>query len=369
VIDQISGTIFGKQGAWSVCYLATQVFTALILCLAANTSFAGFPRLASILARDGFMPRQLSSLGDKLVFNNGIIVLGLISALLIAVKHGSVDALIPLYAIGVFLAFTLSQAGMVRHWLASKAPGWTWRAVINGFGAVATTFVLIDIATEKFVEGAWIVMFILVALVWMFLKVHNHYADVAQQLRLQGFKPFGTPVKNTVLVLAQGVNVGTMRTLEFARSLSTDCIAVHVELDPEKTASFIKQWDDVVPQIQLAVLESPYRSLLAPIMHYLDVVHEEKPNHLITIVIGEFVPTKWWHTLLHGNTGLLLKLALLNRRDVVVANVRYYLEDPERRITFLSGANGTNGQEMSEPKNVVVPESKPGSGAVLESGK
>jgi len=288
---------------------------------------------------------------------------------LIFIKKGSVDALIPLYAIGVFLAFTLSQAGMVKHWLASKAHGWTWRAVINGVGAVATFLVLVDIASEKFMEGAWIVIVILIALVWAFLKVHNHYADVAQQLRLQGFKPIEAPVKNTVLVLAQGVNIGTMRTLEFARSLSSDCIAVHVELDPEKTQTFIKQWEDVVPEIPLAILQSPFRSLLAPIMHYLDVVHEEKPNHLITMVIGEFVPTKWWHTLLHGNTGLLLKLALLNRRDVVVANVRYYLEDPERRITFL---RGTNGQDPSasagiEPKSSSELEARPNQVAEIET--
>ncbi|HEY9683202.1 MAG TPA: APC family permease [Oculatellaceae cyanobacterium] len=331
VIDQLSGTVFGKTGPFSFLYLGTQLFTALILVLAANTSFAGFPRLASLLARDGFMPRQLSSLGDKLVFNNGIILLGIVSALLIALKKGSVDALIPLYAIGVFVAFTLSQAGMVKHWIVSKEKGWTWRAAINGVGALATFLVSIDIATEKFMEGAWAVVILLILLVLMFLKVHKHYADVAQQLRLREYDPFVEPMKNIVLVLAQGVNVGTMRTLEFARSLSPDCIAVHVELDPEKTAAFKKLWEEMVPNVQLAILESPYRSLLAPILHYLDVVHEEKPNQRITIVIGEFVPTKWWHTLLHGNTGLLLKLALLNRRDVVVANVRYYLEDEPGR--------------------------------------
>jgi amino acid transporter len=346
VIDQISGTVFGKTGPFSFLYISTQVFTALVLVLAANTSFAGFPRLASLLARDGFMPRQLSSLGDKLVFNNGIILLGVVSALLIWSKKGSVDALIPLYAIGVFVAFTLSQAGMVKHWIVSRAKGWQWRAMCNGLGAIATFLVFVDIATEKFVEGAWVVMVIMVGLVFLFLKVHHHYADVAKQLRLQSFDPFVEPMKNTVLVLAQGVNTGTMATLEFARSLSTDCIAVHVELDPEKTAAFKKLWEEMVPNVNLAILESPYRSLLAPILHYLDVVHEERPNQRITIVIGEFVPTKWWHTFLHGNTGLLLKLALLNRRDVVVANVRYYLEDKKARDKAKAQTSSPSPQAM-----------------------
>ena len=355
VIDQISGTVFGKDGPLSCLYIATQMFTALILVLAANTSFAGFPRLASLLARDGFMPRQLSSLGDKLVFNNGIILLGIVSAILIVLKKGSVDALIPLYAIGVFVAFTLSQAGMVKHWFISKEKGWAWRATINGIGAFATFLVSIDIATEKFVEGAWVVIILLVGLVLMFMKVQSHYADVAKQLRLQEFNPFTEPVKNTVLVLAQGVNVGTMMTLEFARSLSPDCIAVHVELDPEKTAAFKILWEETVPNVQLAILESPYRSLLAPILHYLDVVHEEKPNHRITIVIGEFVPTKWWHTLLHGNTGLLLKLALLNRRDVVVANVRYYLEDRPSDSTKAKAKDKEQNQDPAKPSESASP--------------
>ena len=325
VIDQISGAVFGKTGPFSFAYVTTQIFTALILVLAANTSFAGFPRLASILARDGFMPRQLSSLGDKLVFNNGIIVLGILSAALIVFKNGSVDALIPLYAVGVFLAFTLSQAGMVRHWFRSKEAGWWWRAILNGVGSLATFLVLLDITFEKFMDGAWFVIVLVVLLVLGFLKIAQHYTDVARQLRLQSeYTPVA--VNNTVLVLAQGVNIGTMRTLEYARSLAQECTAVHVELDPDQTANFKKQWETLVPDVPLAILKSPFRSLLAPILHYLDVVHEEHPLDRITIVIGEFVPTKFWHTLLHGNTGLVLKLALLNRRDVVVANVRYYLE-------------------------------------------
>lgn len=327
VIDQVSGAIFGKTGPWSWAYLTTQIFTALILVLAANTSFADFPRLSSILARDGFMPRQLSNLGDKLVFNNGIIALGALSAFLIIIKNGSVDLLIPLYAIGVFLAFTMSQSGMVRHWFTSRAKNWQIKAAINGLGAVATGIVLVDIATEKFMDGAWIVVVLVVLMVLMFRKIYAHYADIADQLRLTRYEvQERCLVDNTVVVLVQGINQGTLQAIDYAYSLSKSCIAIHVELDPERTAMLKDRWGDTMPDVPLVVLESPYRSLLAPIMHYLDVVHAEKPNHRITVVIGEFVSTKWWHPLLHGNTGLLLKFALLGRTDVIVANVRYRLE-------------------------------------------
>ncbi|HEY9789137.1 MAG TPA: APC family permease [Candidatus Obscuribacterales bacterium] len=344
VIDQLSGAVFGKVGPFSWAYIVTQVFTALILVLAANTSFADFPRLSSILARDGFMPRQLSNLGDKLVFNNGIIVLGILSALLIAVKNGSVDALIPLYAIGVFLAFTLSQAGMVNHWRNSGEKRWQMKACVNGFGALATGIVLLDIAAEKFMDGAWFIMVLVVVLVWLFRKVYAHYADVSDQLRLLNYEaePLA-PIRNTALILVQGINVGTMQALDYARSLSHDCTAIHVELDPERTKFLKERWSDVVSDVPLVVLESPYRSLLGPIMHYLDVVHAEKPNCRITVVIGEFVPTKWWHSLLHGNTGLLLKLAFLGRYDVSVANVRYRLEKRhEKPRKGLGSASGNH---------------------------
>jgi hypothetical protein len=339
VIDQLSGAIFGKTGGWSWAYVTTQIFTALILVLAANTSFADFPRLSSILARDGFMPRQLSNLGDKLVFNNGIIVLGVLSALLIVAKNGSVDLLIPLYAIGVFLAFTLSQAGMVRHWINCKEQRWQLKAAINGLGAAATGIVLLDIATEKFLDGAWLVIILVVLMVLMFRRIFAHYADVSEQLRLHKSEELlCAKVENTVLVLVQGINVGTLQALEYARSLSKDCVAIHVELDPERTAFVKQQWPEMLADVPLVVVESPYRSLLAPIMHYLDVVHTEKPNHRITVVIGEFVPTRWWHSLLHGNTGLLLKFSLLGRHDVIVANVRYRLQKrskkPQQRTTM-----------------------------------
>ena len=327
VIDQLSGAIFGKTGGGGWLYLITQLFTALILVLAANTSFASFPRLASILARDGFMPRQLSNLGDKLVFNNGIFVLGIVSAMLVVAKKGSVDALIPFYAIGVFLAFTLSQAGMVRHWIRSKERGWRRKALVNGIGAFATFLVLLDIACEKFAEGAWMVIVIGAVLIFMFRKIYAHYADVADQLRIAKYAQQLQPAGNTVLVLVQGINTGTLQAIDYARSISDNVIALHIELDPDKTGTLKERWKDMFPGIPVVVLESPYRSLIGPLLQYLDTVSKEKPNDRITVVIGEFVPTKWWHSLLHGNTGLLLKFALLRRNEVVVANVRYKLEN------------------------------------------
>ena len=327
VIDQLSGAVFGKTGMSGWFYLVTQLFTALILVLAANTSFASFPRLASILARDGFMPRQLANLGDKLVFNNGIFVLGIISAALVVAKKGSVDALIPFYAIGVFLAFTLSQAGMVRHWIKTGGERWKHKAFINGLGAVATFLVLLDIACEKFSEGAWMVMIFGAVLVFMFRKIYEHYADVADQLRILKYTQQPQPTDNTVLVLVQGINTGTLQAIDYARSISDSVISLNVELDPEKTVTLKERWREMFADVPLVVMESPYRSLIGPLLNYLDRVRQEKPNSRVTVVIGEFVPTKWWHTLLHGNTGLLLKFALLGRNDVIVANVRYKLEN------------------------------------------
>ena len=327
VIDQISGAIFGKTGTWALGYYLTQFFTAAILVLAANTSYADFPRLSSILARDRFLPKQFSNLGDKLVFNNGILVLGIFAAVLIVAKGGSVDALIPLYAIGVFLAFTLSQSGMVRHWfnLRDTEKGWQIKAAINGIGAVATFAVLIDIAYEKFTEGAWAVMVLIVFMVLVFRKIYYHYAEVAEELKMAHYTAPDDVFRNTVLVLVPTLHRGVMPALEYARSLSPDCRAVHISTDPEKTPMLKERWERWGKDVPLVILDSPFRELITPVMRYLDAVQKERSNHIVTVVVPEYVPTKWWHGLLHGQSGLRLKFALLDRNDVVVANVRYYL--------------------------------------------
>jgi hypothetical protein len=331
VIDQISGAVFGKSGTWALGYYLTQFFTAAILVLAANTSYADFPRLSSILARDRFLPKQFSNLGDKLVFNNGILVLGVFAAVLIVAKNGSVDALIPLYAIGVFMAFTLSQSGMVVHWfhLRDTEKGWQVKAAINGIGAIATFAVLLDIAYEKFMDGAWVVMVLIVLLVLMFRKIYYHYAEVAEELKMVHYTAPDEVFRNTVLVLVPSLHRGVMPALEYARSLSADCRAVHISTDPEKTPMLKERWERWGKDVPLVILDSPFRELITPVMRYLDAVQKERSNHIVTVVVPEYVPTKWWHGVLHGQSGLRLKFALLDRKDVVVANVRYYLHKQE----------------------------------------
>ncbi len=326
VIDQLSGAIFGKTGPWSWAYLLTQAATAMILMVAAQTSFAGFPRLASILARDGFMPRQLTNLGDKLAFNNGILLLGVFSATVIIFARGSVDKLIPFFAIGVFVAFTLSQTGMVRHWFREKSAYWQGKATINGIGALACFIVVLDIAAEKFFEGAWFVIVIICLLVFLFKRIAWHYKRIAELLSPANYH-HDQPMQNTVLVLVHGIHAGTLTAIDYARSLSKDCVGVSIAVDAEQAQKLAASWEQLVPDMELVVLDSPFRSLVMPLVRYLDQVHSEKPNSRITVVITEFVTSSWWQSLLHGNTGLILKLALLNRRDVIVANVRYWLNE------------------------------------------
>lgn len=325
VIDQLSGAIFGKTGKFSFLYVATQLATALILVLAANTAYADFPRLASILSKDKFLPRQLANVGDRLVFNNGILMLGVFAALLIFVKKGSVDALIPLYAIGVFLAFTLSQTGMVLHWNKERGAHWERKALINGIGALATFLVLLDIAFEKFTEGAWIVILLMGALVVLFRKIHSHYVDVANQLRLTELTPVVSPSINTVVLLVPSLHRGVLPALAYARSLSPDVRAVHIALNTEKVDSLRHEWNQVAEGIPLVVLPSPYRLLVPPLMEYLNDVQAERDDDMVTVILPEAVPTRWWHHLLHNQTGFRLKLALLSRPDLIVTNVRYPL--------------------------------------------
>ena len=327
VIDQLAGAVYGKTGTWAFGYYITQIATAAILILAANTSYADFPRLASILARDGFLPKQMANIGDKLGFDNGILLLGITSALLIVLKKGNVDALIPLYAVGVFTAFTFSQSSMVKRWVTLRDKGWRIKAAINTVGAITTFIVLMDIIIEKFSEGAWIVLLLMALVVGIFLVINKHYRDVARQLSLKDQSPMKSSMTNTVIVLVPGLHRGVIPALEYAHSLSTDCRAVYIETDHEKTALLTSKWDDWASDVPLVVLNSPYRSLISPIMHYLDAVQLERRNHLITVIVPEFVPTQWWQHLLHGNNGLLLKAALMGRKDIVVANLRYYLQD------------------------------------------
>ena len=297
-------------------YLLIQVATMLILAVAANTSFAGFPRLAAILARDGFLPRQLSSLGDRLVFANGIVLLAIATGVLIILFGGDSHLLIPLFAVGVFLAFTFSQAGMVLHWWRERRPGWSLKAVLNGMGALATGITLIVIGVSKFREGAWITVVVIPALVFSFLQVRNHYRSVGQQLSMRGLPPDIKPFPPLrVIIPVSGVHRGMIDAVNFARSISNDVTAVYIELEPEGAKQVREQWQRLWPDVKLAVVPSPYRSIVRPLLDYLDEIDSQHHDgRLAAVVLPEFVPARWWQALLHNQTTWMLKTALLYRR-------------------------------------------------------
>jgi amino acid transporter len=323
VVSQIARRLFGS----GLIYYLIQAATALILVLAANTSFADFPRLSSLLARDRFVPRQFATLGERLVFSNGIMVLAGFAALLLVAFRGETHALIPLYAVGVFVSFTLSQAGMVRYWWTRHTPGWRHRLVINGTGAVATGIVTLVIAATKFTHGAWIVVIVIPLLVATFLAMHRHYGEVAEALTLEGLD--GPPeFQHTVLVLVGDVHRGVVRAMQYARTLAPTATvrAVYVETDPARTAKLEEKWGAWGLGVPLVVLTSPYRSLLRPLLDYIDHIQARGEDQMVTIVVPEFLPRRWWQHFLHNQTALLVKGALLFRKNTVVADVPYLLK-------------------------------------------
>ncbi len=319
VVSQLARHVFGG----GPFYYVIQAGTMLILLLAANTSFADFPRLSFFLARDRFIPRQFATQGDRLVFSNGIVILGGVATLLLVAFNGDTHALIPLYAVGVFLSFTLSQASMVRRWLRLREEGWWWRWWFNGLGAVVTGLVVLTIAATKFTHGAWIVVLLIPTLVAAFVIVHRHYDEVARQLSLEGFEP-PPPITNTVLVLVGDIHRGVVKAIQYAQSLSPNAKAVFVETDPERTRRLEEKWGKWGMGAPLIVLTSPYRSLLGPLLEYIDNLQKDE-NHVVTIVLPEFIPAKWWQLGLHNQTALLIKGAMLFRKNVIVTDVPYHL--------------------------------------------
>ena len=320
VVSQLARKILGT----SVFYYEIQAVTTLILILAANTSFADFPRLLFFMARDGFVPRQFGNRGDRLVYSNGILILGGLAALLIVAFGGDTHALIPLYAVGVFISFTLSQSSMVRHWIRSRESGWRWRAVVNGLGAATTGVVMLVIAATKFTHGAWLVVLLIPVLMVAFFSVNRHYRAVAGQLSLERVRE-EPAFTHTVLVLVGDLHGGVVRALRYAQSLSPTAKAVFVETDPEKTRKLEEKWGKWGCGVPLVVLTSPYRSLLGPFVEYLDHIQSQGENHMVTIVLPEFIPARWWQQLLHNQTALLIKGSLLFRKNVVVTDVPYHL--------------------------------------------
>jgi amino acid transporter len=321
VVSQLAWRIFG--GGLPYYYL--QIVSMLILILAANTAFADFPRLAYFMARDGYLPRQFANRGDRLVFSNGVVILAVVAAVLVVGFQGNTHALIPLYAVGVFTSFTLSQASMVLRWLRRRPERWLWRVIINGTGALTTATVLVVVAATKFLDGAWIVILLIGGFMLTLLAIRSHYDDVAQQLSLDGAAP-PPEMTHSVLVLVGDLHKGVVEALQYARTLSPGAKAVYVEMDPERTRRLEEKWGAHGLGVPLVVLTSPYRSLLGPLVSYIDHLTAQPGRHVVTMVVPEFIPARWWQHLLHNQTALLIKGSLLFRKNVIVTDVPYHLK-------------------------------------------
>jgi amino acid transporter len=314
----------GISGGRSLLYFAVQAGTTLILVLAANTAYADFPRLASILARDRFLPRQFMNQGDRLAFSNGILGLSAFAAVLLIAFRGDTNALIPLYMIGVFVSFTLSQSGMVVHWWRLRTPRWRFSAVVNGVGAIVTGLVLVVVAVTKVLEGAWIILILIPFNVWLFRATKRHYDRVSAQLTLEAWTPDAERTENLVVVPISGVHRAVVQALDYAKTLSPDVRAVYVSLNAATTEEIRKSWAEWGRGVPLVVLESPYRSLMEPLLEYLDNLRISR-RAFITVVLPEFVPARWWHALFHNQSALLIKGALLFTPNTVVTSVPFHL--------------------------------------------
>ena len=345
VISQLARDVFDGRG---ILYLAVIGATTAILVMAANTAYADFPRLAALQAADGFLPRQLTYRGSRLVYSRGIVVLALVASLLIVVFQASVTGLIPLYAIGVFLSFTLSQAGMARRWrkvgrLAEGQeirergstlradPRWHLKLAVNGVGAVITAVVTVVFAATKFTTGAWVVLVVIPLLVAAFYAVHRHYRTLAAELSLESFGPPARVDRHRVILALSGVHRGTVAGLRYARALSEDVTAVYVATDPEASAIVEQRWGLWGAGVRLVILNSPYRLLIEPLLAYVrEIAARSQPNEVITIVVPQFVPRRSWHNLLHAQTAMMLRLALLFQPGIVITSVPYQVSREAR---------------------------------------
>jgi amino acid transporter len=367
VISQFARIIFTGPMGWF--YYVIQGTTALILILAANTSFADFPRLASLLARDRFLPRQFATRGDKLVFSNGVIILALFSAILVTAFGGNTSRLIPLYAVGVFLSFTLSQTGMVRHWMKAgrelkkaaqgepvalskselkAARHWRKSIALNGLGAIATLIVLTVLVVTKFIHGASIVVVLIPLLVALFRAIQRHYLDVATQLTTEGLEHL-RPIRHEVIVPISGIHRGVVRALEYAKAIAREHVtALYINVDDEATQKLREKWSEWGQGVELVVIASPYRSLVGPLVRYVDRRMKQHKDQMVTVVLPEFIPAKWWHHLLHNQSSLMLKGSLLFKPNVIVTSVPYHLMSVRNGAKENGRANG-GGKVRNSP--------------------
>ena len=331
VVSQLAALLVG---AGTPFHYLIQVSTAVLLVLAANTAFADFPRLSSILARDSFLPRAFQFRGERLAFSGGIVVLAVIAGLLIVLFGGSVTALIPLYTVGVFVAFTLSQAGMVRHWrrLRSEMRGWGRRAVVNGVGAVTTGIVAVEVAISKFALGAWVVLLLIPALIAMMLFIRRQYGSMSRQLAVREDTQLPDPHREErVVIPVPGINRAVVQAVNVGRSIAADVEAVLVSDDPAEAERIRKRWERQLPSVPLVVVESPYRALIGPMLAYLDVLDRswpaDRPAPVTFVIIPEFVARSWWERILYNQSARRLRAAMLGRPHTVVVDVPYRRED------------------------------------------
>jgi len=331
VISQVAALTYGAGSIWFYLF---QAFTALILFLAANTSFNAFPRLAAILAKDGYMPRQMSFRGDRLAFTLGIVILSVVAMALLVLFGGNTTALIPLYSIGVFVSFTISQSGMVVHWLAERSAGWRWRLMINGFGAILTALVSIVVLVAKFALGAWLIVVIIPILVAMMVFIHRQYQASNRELAVRPDAVLPRPHReDRVLVPVPGISRAVVQAINVGRSISDDVQAVLISDEPEEATAIRDQWERQLPDVPLVIVESPFRALVGPLVAYLDVLDRARPAEkeapITFIVIPEYVARSWWERLLFNQSAKRLRTALLGRPHTVVVNVPYRREDPD----------------------------------------
>jgi amino acid transporter len=348
VISQLARTIFGGQG---FMYLAVILGTTIILILAANTAFAGFPRLGALMAGDGFLPRQLTYRGSRLVYSRGIVALAILSSLLIVIFQASVTRLIPLYAIGVFMSFTLAQFGMALRWQRSGKihPDhegdqgservsrlnydrmWRIKMIFNGFGAFCTGLVMVVFAVTKFQDGAYVVLILIPILIWALWLIHNHYRQLAKKLSLDNFGVIPPhAMRHRIIMPVSGVHQGTLSALRYARMLSDDVTAVHIVIEPEDAEKVRRKWETWGEGVRLVVLDSPYRLFVEPLLEYIaDIAEQRQPGETITVVVPEFVSDNRFSGALHTNTANILRDQLKHQHGIVITNVPYHVHEKD----------------------------------------